>query len=240
MYRVAWDGTFFVRVDCLASSCNLRLVPCVRLLQMAVSTGLLETMRALPFTGYYYGSITIEEAESILADEPNHSFIVRDSTEEESRTHDTYCITFKSENRYGSIRVDCAKGYFCLALQDPEMPLYQTLTSLIEDAVRMSRQGDAVCILSGHVEGREVDLFLRYPVSRLKKVPCLQHLCRSVVHKELRRDQTERLDLPSHVQAYLRGSPYFDASLYPVPTTHCLLEKELMQRHPGKAETPTQ
>lgn len=207
---------------------------------MALSTGLLETMRALPSTGYYYGSISIEQAESILADEPNHSFIVRDSTEEESRSHDTYCITFKSEDRYGSIRVDCAKGYFCLSLQDPEMPLYQTLTSLIDDAVRMSRQGDAVCILSGHVEGREVDLFLRYPVSRLNKVPCLQHLCRSVVHKGLRRDQFERLDLPTHVQAYLQRSPYFDASLYPATTCHCLLEREVMQRHPVKTETPTQ
>ena len=209
--------------------------------QMAMTTGLLETMRALPSTGYYYGSITIEQAESILANEPNHSFIVRDSTEEESRSHDTYCITFKSENRYGSIRVDCAKGYFCLALQDPEMPIYQTLTSLVEDAVRMSRQGDAVCILSGHVEGREVDLFLRNPVSHLKKVSCLQHLCRSTVHKSLRRDQFERLDLPSHMQAYLQSSPHFDASLYPAATCQDgLLERELERRSPGKTETPTQ
>ena len=209
---------------------------------MAGSTGLLDTMRTLPSTGYYYGAISIEEAESILADEPNHSFLVRDSTEEESRNHDTYCITFKSENRYGSIRVDCAKGYFCLALQDPEMPLYEKLTSLVEDAVRMSRQGDAVCILSGHVEGREVDLFLRNPVNRLKKVHCLQHACRSTIRRCLRRDQLESLHLPAHVEEYLQKSPYFDNTLYPTtpPGQDGLVERELMQAQPGKTETLTQ
>ena len=177
--------------------------------------GLIDTMDALPKKGYYFGSISIREAESILVSEPNGAFLVRDASEEEARHFDTYCITFKLQNRYGSIRVDFSKGYFSLSMADKEMPMFRTMMSLVERYVRMSQSGEAVCRLTGHVPDREVDLFLRKPVNRLKGVHSLQHLCQATLHKNFTRDKLEAISsLPKNLEPYLLKSPYFDQSLY--------------------------
>ena len=50
--------------------------------------GLLETIKALPTLGWYYGNITVDEAETILKNEPNKAFLVRDSSDSDVITRE--------------------------------------------------------------------------------------------------------------------------------------------------------
>ena len=194
----------------------LQEAPSILLLQMARhgGCGLQETLRELPNCSYYYGTISVEEAEAVLAQEPDGSFLVRDTLDPDSRFFETYTLTFKSQGTFGSIRVDFAKGYFSLCLGQANMAMYQTVMLLVEDAVRTSKQGEPVCVLGGHLPHRDVDLFLTNPVKRNTKPNSLQHLCRKALYNRFARHELSSLPLPAHIKDYILSSPHFDASLY--------------------------
>ena len=109
--------------------------------------GLLETIRDIPSAGWYYGNITVAQAERLLKDEPNGAFLVRDSSDSNSIT-DLYTITFKIHNRFGSVRVDYSKGYFSLSLLDPGLPLFRTMMDLISFCYNCSVVQKHPCVCS--------------------------------------------------------------------------------------------
>ena len=55
--------------------------------------------------GWYYGNISVAEAERLLKEERNGAFLVRDSSDSENR-NDLFAITFKLQDRYGSVQVE--------------------------------------------------------------------------------------------------------------------------------------
>ena len=55
--------------------------------------------------GWYYGNISVAEAERLLKEERNGAFLVRDSSDSGNRT-DLFTIIFKTQDRYGSVRVE--------------------------------------------------------------------------------------------------------------------------------------
>ena len=55
--------------------------------------------------GWYYGNISVAEAERLLKEEHNSAFLVRDSSDSENRTN-LFTITFEIQDRYGSVRVE--------------------------------------------------------------------------------------------------------------------------------------
>ena len=174
-------------------------------------SGLHETIKALPSMGWYYGNITVKEAERLLSDQPNGAFLVRD-TNDSPKHSELYTITFKTSNRYGSIRVDYAKGYFTLSLQDPGLPLFRTMMDLVGYCcTRSVTHRKPVCVLSGHHSNHEVLLYLTKPISRLVHTHSLQHYCRASLHKYLTLDKISQLDLPRHLlDGYLLHNPLFD------------------------------
>ncbi len=178
--------------------------------------GLLETIETLPKVGWYYGNITITEAESLLKDESNGAFIVRDSSDSDSRT-DLYTITFKINNRFGSVRVDYAKGYFSLSMQDPGLPLFRTMMDLVSYCCNLSLVHKMpVCVLTGHHHHQNVHLYLKKPVSRHRKMHSLQYLCRETVTGIVTQDKLDTLNLPKRVlDCYLCRNPLFDEQLNP-------------------------
>ena len=176
--------------------------------------GLLETIQALPTLGYYYGNITVEEAELILKKQPNGAFLVRDSSDSDN-IRDIFTITFKIQNCFGSVRIDYAKGFFSLSLADPGLPLFSTLMGLVSNCLECSVvYKQPVCVLTGHSQNNNVSLYLTKPVSRHTRMHSLMYLCRESVHKFVTVDKLERLGLPARlVQHYMKRNPYFDEHL---------------------------
>ena len=180
-------------------------------------SGLHETVSALPGMGWYYGNLTVSEAERLLQDEPNGAFLVRDTTDSPKHS-ELYTITFKIRSRCGSVRVDYAKGYFTLSLADPGLPLFRTMMDLIGYCLNRSVvQRKPVCILTGHHHSRNVLLYLTKPVNRLTRMHSLQHYCRDAIHAYLTLDKMPQLPLPRHLlEGYIMQNPLYDRHIYPL------------------------
>lgn len=200
--------------------------------------GLLDTIQSLPKQGWYYGNISLLEAEQLLKDEPNGAFLVHDSADSNSTT-DLFTITFKISNRYGSVRVDYAKGYFSLSLQDPGLPLFKTMMDLVSFCYNVSViQKRPVCVLTGHAHHHNVHLYLTKPVSRHKQLHSLQFLCRASLHKFVTQDQLEKLPLPKHlVELYLKRNPHFDEQLFSMGEGGMMDEDTLSQSSGGSSRS---
>ena len=179
-------------------------------------SGLHETIRALPGIGWYYGNITVQQAERLLRDEPDGAFLVRDSTDAPGHG-ELYTITFKIKRRCGSVRVDYAKGFFTLSLQDPGLPLFKTMMDLIGYCCNRSVvHRKPVCVLTGHFQNRNVLLYLTKPISRFVHVHSLQHYCRSALHRYVTADKLSQLDLPKYLlENYVSLNPLYDEELHP-------------------------
>ena len=181
-------------------------------------SGLHETILTLPKMGWYYGNVTVQEAELLLQEQPNGSFLVRDTTDSLKHS-ELYTITFKVNNRCGSIRIDYAKGYFTLSLQDPGLPLFRTMMDLVGYCYSRSvTHRKPVCVLTGHHSSRDVLLFLTKPVSRFNHVHSLLYYCRSSLHTYLTLDRIAQLDLPRHLsEGFLQRNPLFDEEIHSPP-----------------------
>lgn len=181
------------------------------------TSGLLQTITTLPTEGYYYGGISVSEAEGMLKEEPNGAFLVRDSSDSHSNS-DLFTITFKIQNRFGSVRVDYAKGYFSLSLQDPGLPLFHTMMDLVSYCQHRSTVLKLpVCVLTGHQHNQDVHLYLTKPVCRHHKMHSLLYLCRESIHHIVTKDVLDKLGLPKRlVGFYVSQNPYFDEQMYPV------------------------
>lgn len=182
--------------------------------------GLLETIKALPSLGWYYGNITVEQAELVLKNEPNGAFLIRDSSDSDN-IRDIFTVTFKIRNCYGSVRIDYAKGFFSLSLQDPGLPLFPTLMGLVNYCLERSVvHKQPVCILTGHSQNNNVSLYLTKLVSRQLRMHSLMYLCREAVHKSVTVDKITQLGLPVRlVKYYMCNNPYFDEQILYGPTT---------------------
>lgn len=173
--------------------------------------GLLETIKALPSLGWYYGNISVQQAERILQNEPNGAFLIRDSSDSDNIS-DIFTVTFKIRSSFGSVRIDYARGFFSLSLQDPGLPLFPTLMALVSYCYERSVVlKQPVCVLTGHTQNNNVSLYLTKPVSRHLKMHSLMYLCREKIHKSVTCDKLTQLGLPTRlVQYYMKNNPYFD------------------------------
>ncbi|XP_023014734.1 uncharacterized protein [Leptinotarsa decemlineata] len=152
--------------------------------------------------GWYWGPISSEAAEKILSNEPDGSFIVRDSSDD----HYIFSLTFKLNNCVRHVRIDHDQGNFsfgsCTKFKS------QTIVEFIENAVEHSRSGRYLFFLHRRPVIGPVRVQLLHPVSRFKQVQSLQHMCRFVIHKNVRRDLIPSLPLPRRMIDYL-NTPYY-------------------------------
>ncbi|PSN40602.1 hypothetical protein C0J52_10370 [Blattella germanica] len=130
--------------------------------------------------GWYWGPISGEAAEKILSNEPDGSFIVRDSNFSFGS-----CTKFKSH----------------------------TIVDFIENAVEHSRSGRYLFFLHRRPVLGPMRVQLLHPVSRFKQVQSLQHMCRFVILKLVRRDLIPTLPLPRRVIDYLSTPHYYSEQL---------------------------
>ncbi|KAL1518002.1 hypothetical protein ABEB36_001692 [Hypothenemus hampei] len=153
--------------------------------------------------GWYWGPLSSEAAEKILSNEPDGSFIVRDSSDD----HYIFSLTFKLNNSVRHVRIEHFQGNFsfgsCTKFKS------QTIVEFIENAVEHSRSGRYLFFLHRRPVIGPVRVQLLHPISRFKQVQSLQHMCRFVIHKNVRRDLIEALPLPRRMIDYLNTPHYY-------------------------------
>ncbi|XP_050683292.1 uncharacterized protein LOC126978498 isoform X2 [Leptidea sinapis] len=156
--------------------------------------------------GWYWGPISVEAAEKILSNEPDGSFIVRDSSDD----HYIFTLTFKL-NGIRHVRIEHDQGHFSFG--GCTMFKAQTIVEFIENAVETSRSGRYLFFLNLRPMLGPVRVQLLYPVSRFKRAQSLQHLCRFVILKNVRRDLVSSLPLPRRLLDYLNATHYYSEHL---------------------------
>ncbi|XP_045784680.1 uncharacterized protein LOC123880548 isoform X2 [Maniola jurtina] len=156
--------------------------------------------------GWYWGPISVESAEKLLSNEPDGSFIVRDSSDD----HYIFTLTFKL-NGLRHVRIEHDQGNFCFG--GCTMFKAQTIVEFIENAVETSRSGRYLFFLNLRPVLGPVRVQLLYPVSRFKRVQSLQHMCRFVILKYVRRDLISSLPLPRRLLDYLSATHYYSELL---------------------------
>ncbi|XP_055304148.1 putative uncharacterized protein DDB_G0277255 [Sitodiplosis mosellana] len=148
--------------------------------------------------GWYWGPISSEAAEKILSNEPDGSFIVRDSSDD----HYIFSLTFKLNNCVRHVRIEQDQGTFsfgsCAKFKS------RTIMEFIENAVESSRSGRYLFFFHRRPEHGPMRVQLTNPVSRFKHIQSLQHMCRFVIRRAVvRKDLIQTLPLPRRLHDYL-------------------------------------
>ncbi|GAB0094351.1 uncharacterized protein DMENIID0001_096390 [Sergentomyia squamirostris] len=148
--------------------------------------------------GWYWGPISSEAAERILSNEPDGSFIVRDSSDD----HYIFSLTFKLNGCVRHVRIEQDQGTFSFGSFAKFKS--RTIVEFIEKAVEHSRSGRYLFFLHRRPEHGPMRVQLTNPVSRFKHVQSLQHMCRFVILKAVvRKDLIQTLPLPRRIIDYL-------------------------------------
>nr|XP_006811610.1 PREDICTED: uncharacterized protein LOC102804947 [Saccoglossus kowalevskii] len=148
-----------------------------------------EQLYVLSKKHWYWGPLTSIEADDILNDRPDGSFLVRDSY------HGCYLISlsFRSYGMTYHIRFQYYNGMFSLRCGYYN----QSIVDLIETYMQDCRDGDFF-YTSGYIA-----VNLTNPVSHFTDVPSLQYLCRFVIREFSRLDHIQQLPLPRRIKEYL-------------------------------------
>ncbi|XP_044007451.1 myb-like protein I isoform X2 [Aphidius gifuensis] len=153
--------------------------------------------------GWYWGPMSGEAAEKILSNEPDGSFIVRDSSDD----HYIFSLSFRLNNCVRHVRIEHDQGNFsfgnCTKFKS------HTIVDFIENAVEHSRSGRYLFFLHRRPVLGPMRVQLLHPVSRFKQVQSLQHICRFVILKMVRRDLISTLPLPRRLIDYLSMPHYY-------------------------------
>ncbi|XP_065160983.1 uncharacterized protein Socs16D isoform X2 [Atheta coriaria] len=165
------------------------------------------SIRKVKDYGWYWGPLSSEAAEKILSNEPAGSFIVRDSSDD----HYIFSLTFKLNSTVRHVRIENDQGNFsfgsCTKFKS------QTIVDFIENAVEHSRSGRYLFFLHRRPTIGPVRVQLLHPVSRFKQTQSLQHMCRFVILKKVRKDLIPSLPLPRRMIDYLSTPHYYSEHL---------------------------
>ncbi|XP_016399980.1 suppressor of cytokine signaling 2-like isoform X1 [Sinocyclocheilus rhinocerous] len=161
-------------------------------------------MRDLKNTaGWYWGSLTANEAKEILQDTSEGTFLVRDSSQRD------YLFTISAMTSAGptNLRIEYKDGKFKLdsvVLVKPKLKQFDSVVHLVEHYVQLSRTSCKGSTTPLAPSKGTVQLLLTTPV--YTATPSLQHLCRIAINKTTRRVQ--ELPLPNRLKDYLTDYTY--------------------------------
>ncbi|KAL5104498.1 Suppressor of cytokine signaling 7 [Taenia crassiceps] len=168
-----------------------------------------ESMKALRKMGWYWGPLSFTEAEKLLANRPDGTFLVRDSA------HDTFflSLSFRVRGTTYHTRIEHNQGRFSFWFE-PESHSARTVVEFIEKAVAHSIGGKYHYFLQTSTPGQQpVEVSLLYPLSRFQVVQSLKHLARFTILSNVRRDHVARLPLPPGQIGYLLEKQVYWESL---------------------------
>ncbi|MBN3322330.1 SOCS6 protein, partial [Atractosteus spatula] len=168
-----------------------------------VVTSLTEELKKLAKQGWYWGPITRWEAEEKLANLPDGSFLVRDSSD------DRYLLSlsFRSQGKTLHTRIEHSNGRFSF-YEQPDVEGHTSIVDLIEHSIKDSENG-AFCYSRSRLPGSATyPVRLTNPASRFMQVRSLQYLCRFVIRQYTRIDLIQKLPLPNKMKDYLQEKHY--------------------------------
>lgn len=141
------------------------------------SARLAKALRELSQTGWYWGSMTVNEAKEKLKEAPEGTFLIRDSS------HSDYLLTISVKTSAGptNLRIEYHDGKFRLdsiICVKSKLKQFDSVVHLIDYYVQMCKDKR-----TGPEAPRNgtVHLYLTKPL--YTSAPPLQHLCRLTIHK---------------------------------------------------------
>ncbi|CAH8827609.1 unnamed protein product [Trichobilharzia szidati] len=167
------------------------------------------SMLELRKMGWYWGPLSFQEAQFLLAKRPDGSFLVRDSG------HDTHILSlsFRVRGETYHTRIEHNQGRFSFWSQ-PQSHSANTMVEFIEKAVAHSVNGQFHYFLQSSAQGQPpVEVPLLYPLSRFQVVASLRHLTRFTILSYIRRDHIDQLPLPRTTINYLLEKQCYIESL---------------------------
>ncbi|XP_041833508.1 suppressor of cytokine signaling 2 [Melanotaenia boesemani] len=165
-------------------------------------------MKELRNTGWYWGSLTANEAKEILQDASEGTFLLRDSSQRD------YLFTISAMTSAGptNLRIEYKHGKFKLdsvVLVKPKLKQFDSVVHLVEHYVQLSRTSDKAAAATNSQPSSSglngtVQLLLTKPV--YTATPSLQHLCRITINRTTR--QVQDLPIPNRLKDYLMDYTY--------------------------------
>ncbi|XP_020782233.1 suppressor of cytokine signaling 2 [Boleophthalmus pectinirostris] len=162
-------------------------------------------MKELKNTGWYWGSLTANEAKEILQDATEGTFLVRDSSQRD------YLFTISAVTSAGptNLRIEYKHGKFKLdsvVLVKPKLKQFDSVVHLVEHYFKLSRNSDKTTVDSqpSAPPNGTVQLLLTKPV--YTATPSLQHLSRIAINRTTRHVQA--LPIPKRLKDYLLDYTY--------------------------------
>lgn len=166
------------------------------------------TLRQLDLSGWYWGSLTANEAKQQLNKMPEGTFLIRDSS------HPSYLLTLSVKTSRGptNVRIEYSNGRFCLDsyfLAKPRILAFREVLGLIQHYVTscvVDRYDKPASTAALPPKDTAIHLKLIKPLHRKDSFPSLQHLCRLSINKATH--QADKLPLPKLVRRYLEEYPF--------------------------------
>ena len=165
------------------------------------------TIKTVKNCDWYWGPICGDAAEQVLQQESDGSFLVRDSSDDRH----LFSLTFKLNGTVRHVRIERDQGNFSFGSFTRFKS--HTIVDFVENAVEHSRSGRYLFFLNRRLPNGPMRVQLLYPVSRVKKVQSLQHMCRFVILKLVPRDHVDQLPVPKRIKDYLKTPNYYSENI---------------------------
>ena len=122
--------------------------------------------------GWYWGPISGAAAEKLLENEPDGSFVVRDS----SNDNYIFSLSFKLDGSVRHVRIEHDQGKFSFGCSTTRSTFRsKTIVDFVEEAVAHSNSGRYLFFLHRTAVLDPTRVQLLKPVSRFQRVQSLQH-----------------------------------------------------------------
>ena len=151
----------------------------------------------LDTVSWFWGNLSNGQAEYLLRETLDGTFVVRHSADQTT----LYCITYKLDGVVASVRVYESDGQLSINFDDPLQVRAPTLHGLIAKLVRLSAKDGFVCKLER--SSKVLSLKLARPINRLSS---LRAHCKRVIRMSMPHETISALALPKHVKSFLLGS----------------------------------
>ncbi|CAH4035999.1 unnamed protein product [Pieris brassicae] len=151
---------------------------------------LVPDLQEITACSFYWGKMDRYEAERLLDNKPEGTFLLRDSAQEEH----LFSVSFRKYGRSLHARIEHYRHRFSFDCHDPAVFAAPTVTGLIE------HYKDPACVMF-------FEPMLTAPLPRSNTFS-LQQLARAVIVSHTNYDGVEQLPLPGRLRAYLKEYHY--------------------------------